>query len=191
QECCSPFTNASGTILNIGAGIGTTPIGDPVPVPGPIVGGGIPGFLALLGYFGWRRRAWLRLTAAAYFECGRAARSDLCRRWPSRLVATAAEGCLSFRQRTVVCGTRRLPDFPGSGGDPRQSRSWSWRWSSEVRPPGECRAARNLHRRAFGSTTLIVKTYRCANPSWVITRTSRLSAPRIREPLGRLAQALG
>jgi hypothetical protein len=64
QECCSPFTNASGTILNIGAGIGTTPIGDPVPVPGPIVGGGIPGFLALLGYFGWRRRAWLHLTAA-------------------------------------------------------------------------------------------------------------------------------
>src|SRR5262249_22639257 len=55
QTCCSPFVQPN--ILNIGAGMGTSPI-DPVPVPGPIVGVGFPGMLAgLIGtWFVARRR---------------------------------------------------------------------------------------------------------------------------------------
>src|SRR5215510_3821488 len=36
-------------------------------------------------------------------------RPDLGERWPSRLVATAAEERLSFRRTHVVCGSQRLP----------------------------------------------------------------------------------
>jgi hypothetical protein len=64
QECCNPFVQPG--ILNIGAGMGTSPVGDPVPVPVPIVGGGLSGLFALLGLAlaSLRRRAWLHLTAA-------------------------------------------------------------------------------------------------------------------------------
>jgi len=58
-----------GLPTNVGAGMGTDPIGvipDPAPVPGPVVGGGLSGLFALLGLAlaSLRRRAWLHLTAA-------------------------------------------------------------------------------------------------------------------------------
>ena len=41
---------------NIGAGIGTSPVGVVNPVPGPEVGAGLPGLLSLLGMWWYRRR---------------------------------------------------------------------------------------------------------------------------------------
>jgi hypothetical protein len=74
-----------------------------------------------------------------------------------------------------VGGPKKGPDVPGLSG--RKADAPNDAALSHQHPMCDKKYSPGLQRRAFGSTTLIMKTYRCAKPSCVITSTSRLSAP--------------